>query len=87
MTKIKQLEKQFGGKWEYLGMSVWACPDDKKTVQCVSDCSCDFDCYCSPKYYLYGDGIPKEVHFKLIAVRLCKEQNCLQKGSTKKYEY
>ncbi len=75
MTKVKQLEKQFGGKWEYLGMSVWDCLDDERSVQCVAGCSCDFDCGSSPRYYLYGDGIPKEVHFKLIEIRLCKEIN------------
>lgn len=78
MNKVKQLEKRFGGKWKYRGMGGWDCLDDERTVQCVTGCSCDdfdCDCGCSPKYYLYGDGIPKEVHFKLIEIKLCKEQN------------
>lgn len=71
--KVRQLEEMFGGRWKYNGMSTWSCLDGKRMVWAVASCSCDFDCGSSPRYYLYGDGTPQEVHFKGQAFNLCTE--------------
>ncbi len=70
-SKVKQLEKQFGGKWEYRGMGGWDCADGKRSVQCVSSCFCDYNCGSSPRYYLYGDGKPQEVFFNITKIKFC----------------
>ena len=75
MTKVKQLEKKFGGRWKYRGSSYWECLDDNRAVWAVSGCSCDDECCDVPaRYYLYGDGTPKEVYWEnsLVNLKLCK---------------
>lgn len=49
---------------------MWFCDDDKRTVSAVSRCSCcdDEECEVPPIYYLYGDGLPKEVIWDTIPV-------------------
>ena len=71
-AKYLQLQEMFGGKWKYNRHGyLWECDDDR-TVQMVSSCSCDGNCRCTPRYYLYGgkDGT-KEVVFNMQSFRLC----------------
>ncbi len=70
-SKVKQLEKQFGKKWDYRGMGHWECSDKKRTVRATASCLCDYNCGSSPRYYLYGDGKPEEVFFTDMIYKLC----------------
>lgn len=62
--KYKQLEEQFGGTWKYYAsVGSWYCDDGLRSVSRVAGCSCDDYCDHPPRYYLYGDGVPKNVYF------------------------
>ncbi len=72
LLKYKQLERDYGGKWKYLGMSRWECDDNKRYVQAVHRCSCDDEhCGSSPAYYIYGGPSVKEVYFEGQSFSIC----------------
>ena len=75
MSKVKQLEKKFGGNWKYRGSSYWECLDDSRAVWAVRGCSCDDEqCEAPAQYYLYGAGVPMRVYWECTPVifKLCK---------------
>ena len=75
MSKVKQLEKKFGGRWKYRGSSYWECLDNDRAVWTVHDCSCDDEnCPTPPAYYLYEDGIPQRIQWDQtpILFKLCE---------------
>jgi len=60
MTKVKQLEKLFGGKWRYLGPAYWECDDGKHHVWAFGTINCDRDVFpdllYSTDYQLFRDN-------------------------------
>lgn len=70
VSKAKQLAKTLGGKWKYDGVGAWWCDDKKRHVARVAGCSCDDECEHPPRYYLYGDGIPKMIRFYGTEIKL-----------------
>lgn len=66
MTKVKQLEKQFGGKWSYNpSTGNWVQQDSLLYVERVcSDAMIDSPPFPPPNYWMYGGAVPVPVFFK-----------------------
>ncbi|MHA2279906.1 MAG: hypothetical protein ACXAC5_03390 [Promethearchaeota archaeon] len=62
MNKTKYLEKHFGGKWKYDGVTSWWCDDGKRHVSRTASCMCDDICNHPPRYFLYGKDEVREIH-------------------------
>lgn len=56
LTKVKLIEKTFGMKWKYDGVSSWWSEDYKSHISRVNVCGCDDFCTHPPGYYLYREG-------------------------------
>lgn len=62
INKTKYLEKHFGGKWKYDGVTSWWCNDDKRHVARTASYMGD-DKWGPCRYFLYGEDIPIEINW------------------------
>ena len=70
VSKAKQLEKLFGGKWLYDNFTRWNCDDGKRYVARVSDGTDECGDSTGTAYTLYDEnGVGKRIVFGKYRVR------------------
>lgn len=66
LSKVKQIEAVYGGKWKYDGWCTWNCDDGKRYVVRCSPGVDQWDNEDGPsQYWLYGDEHPARLFFPI----------------------